>query len=56
MQQLFFIVGKMLKGIGSHHREKQYILDGMLVGQQHDNPVNTKADAAGRGHSILQRA
>lgn len=37
-----------------HHREEQYILYGMLIGQQHGNTVDTKADAAGGRHAILK--
>src|SRR4051812_18074367 len=48
-----FIVPKLLR---AHLRKQQHILYRRLVGEQHTQAVNAKADAGCGWHAVLQRA
>jgi hypothetical protein len=40
---------------GTHLRENKHILDGWLICEQHAQPVDSKANAGSRWHTIFQR-
>ena len=48
--------GGVAGALGPHVREEQDVADGRLVGEEHDHAVDAKADAARRGHAVLEGA
>ena len=39
-----------------HGRKEDHVADRGLIGEEHEQPVDPDADAAGRRHAVLQRA